>query len=113
MKQGAENMIPIYVNGGTKVLIRQPEHLSTVSPLPRVVFTVLCPTTGQEAAPDGAADAAGQQDQDRHYPHADPKGHAGHRAVGGQPKYLFLLSSVPQLLSHPTCHSFSLYTLNI
>lgn len=29
VKQGAENMIPIYVNGGTKVLNRQPRRLLT------------------------------------------------------------------------------------
>lgn len=51
----------------------------------------LYPSTGQEASPVGSADAAGQQDEDWHHPHADPKGHAGHRAVWGQPKYLSFL----------------------
>ena len=103
VKQGAENMIPIYANGGTKVFIWlevsqyscSPRSLYysvisslcsfTVSLIPSFFFYL---STGQEASPDGSADAAGQQDKDRHHPHADSKGNAGHGAVWGQPMYL-------------------------
>lgn len=112
VKQGAENMIPIYANGGTKVFIwLEVSHYSrslrslyysvisslcsfTLSLIPSFFFYL---STGQEASPDGSADAAGQQDKDRHHPHADPKGNAGHGAVWGQPMYLscsLFLSSV-------------------
>lgn len=75
VKQGAENMIPIYVNGGSKVfnsavtlIYCTALHYTADSVKTGLSLIVLSffsfPPTGQEASPVSSADAAGQQDQD-------------------------------------------------